>query len=411
MSNLKIKVDNVSKTYLKYKREWQRIASWFGLPFSPLEESKVLQNISFELNSGEAIGIIGQNGAGKSTLLKIITGTVIPSSGSMHVNGRIAAILELGMGFNPDITGRENVFLSAGLMGVSDEETDSLIPSIQSFSELGEYFEKPLRSYSSGMQMRLAFSIVTATRPDVLIVDEALSVGDIYFQHKSFQKIKEFREQGTTILVVSHDAAAIQNLCDRAILLENGNIIKDDKPKVVMDFYNALIAEKENTNVEINSLENGEKQTISGTGAAKVEKIQIFNSKNDPVDSLIVGEKTILRIRINILEDIPELVLGYMIKDRLGQPVFGTNTFHTGQVLKNSKLGQSYTFDILFNTNIGIGSYSISTALSSSDTHLKDNFEWKDLALMFNVVRSDQDIFVGGAWIPPQISIKHTTIL
>jgi len=193
-----LNVSGLGKAYRTYHSEFQRIARWFYLPSKPRDEHWVLKDINFSIEPGEAIGIVGQNGAGKSTLLKMITGTLQPTEGSIQVNGRIAAILELGMGFNPELTGRQNVHHAAGLMGFSSEQIAGAMDNIESFAEIGEYFDESVRTYSSGMQMRVAFAVATAFRPDILIVDEALSVGDSYFQHKSFERIREFQAQGTS---------------------------------------------------------------------------------------------------------------------------------------------------------------------------------------------------------------------
>ncbi|HEY8385294.1 MAG TPA: ABC transporter ATP-binding protein, partial [Porticoccaceae bacterium] len=231
-----ITVTNLGKAYKVYPTRFARLKEWL-LPFAtPRHTLKwVLQDISFSVNPGEAVGIIGVNGAGKSTLLKIITGTTQPTTGSVHITGRVAALLELGMGFHPDFTGRQNVFMAGQLLGYTVEEITALMPEIEAFAEIGDYIDQPVRVYSSGMQMRLAFSVATAHRPDVLIVDEALSVGDAYFQHKSFDRIREFRRQGTTLLIVSHDKQAIQSICDRAILLNAGKIAMQGEPEAVMD--------------------------------------------------------------------------------------------------------------------------------------------------------------------------------
>lgn len=401
-----LKIESVGKAFREYRMEWQRMLGWFGWNQAPASEHWVLRNVNFEVQAGEAVGIVGQNGAGKSTLLKLITGTLRPSEGAIRIGGRIAAILELGMGFNPDLTGRQNVRYAAGLMGLSAAQIDAVMPYIEEFAEIGDYFDQPIRTYSSGMQMRVAFSVVTAVRPEILIVDEALSVGDAYFAHKSMARIREFREQGTTLLIVSHDAGAIQSLCDRAILLERGVLLKDGPPQEVMDYYNALIAAKENENVQVTRLDGGKAQTSSGTGEATVDSIALFNQAGEPVEFVNVGEPVELRVRVAVHGRIQRLVFGYMIKDRLGQPVFGTNTFHTDQLLENLEAGQEVQYSIAFPMNFGPGSYSVSTALVSSDTHLVNNYEWKDLALMFTVANAGRPRFVGCAWVPPVIEVS-----
>lgn len=404
-----LKAQDLGKAYRSYSSEWKRFARWFGLAVKPSEEHWVLRHINFEIHPGEAIGIIGQNGAGKSTLLKMITGTLQPTEGLVQINGRIAAILELGMGFNPELTGRQNTIHAAGLMGFTIKQIQQAMPAIEAFAEIGEYFDEPVRTYSSGMKVRVAFSVATAYRPEILIIDEALSVGDAYFKHKSFSRIREFQEQGTTLLIVSHDRGAIQSLCDRAILLEGGTVIKDGSPEAVFDFYNAIIAEKESSTVKVKQLDNGKVQTSSGTGEAKVEEIALYNSNKEAVELVGVGDPVELIIKVKVYEAIESLVLGYSIKDRLGQVIYGTNTWHTKQIIKQAQAGEEYIFSIGFPANLGVGSYSIQTALTDSDTHLTNNYEWRDMSLVFNVINVDKVYFVGCLWNEPVIGIERLT--
>ena len=398
-------VTNVGKAYKRYPSKWARAREWLG-GRARHDKTWVLNDISFSVAPGEAVGIIGVNGAGKSTLLKIITGTTQPTTGSVRTQGRVAALLELGMGFHPDFTGRQNVYMAGQLLGLSIDEITACIPAVEAFAEIGAYMDQPVRTYSSGMQMRVAFSIATAVRPDVLIVDEALSVGDAYFQHKSFNRIREFGKQGTSLLIVSHDRSAIQGLCDRAILLEKGRVAKDGSPEEVMDFYNALIAERENSTVKVKRLESGRSQTISGTGEATVESISLRDEFDNVVEMINVGQPVCLVLNIAVHTDIPELVVGYMIRDRLGQTVFGTNTHHLGFALKNLTKGDVHTLRFSFIANIGLGSYSVSTALHASDTHLAANYQWLDLALMFDVANLNREQFVGVSWLPPQVECE-----
>ena len=400
-----LSVNDIGKAFRTYYSEWQRFASWFGLPLKPAEETWVLHHIRFDIQPGEAIGIVGQNGAGKSTLLKIITGTLQPTEGQVYVNGRIAAILELGMGFNPELTGRQNVRHAAGLMGFAPDQIDAAMPNIEAFAEIGEYFDEPVRTYSSGMQMRVAFAVATAWRPEILIVDEALSVGDAYFQHKSFARIREFREQGTTLLIVSHDRNTIQTLCDRAVLLEKGTVIKDGDPEEVFDFYNALIAEKENSTIEVKKLDQGKAKTTSGTKEAVIVEVLLQNSQGQGAEYIFVGEVFILTAKVKINKSIDSLVLGYAIKDRLGQVMYGTNTWHTCQTLTNLKEDELYQFAITLPANLGIGSYSVSIALHDRDTHLTQNYDWQDQVLVFNVVNQNKELFQGSVWLPQKTKI------
>jgi lipopolysaccharide transport system ATP-binding protein len=402
-----IQVNGLGKAYKRYPSHRARLLEWI-LPGGPRHDLKwVLKDVSFEVKPGQALGIIGINGAGKSTLLKMITGTAMPTTGSVTLHGRVAAMLELGMGFHPDFTGRQNALMSGQLIGLSAEEMVTLMPEIEAFAEIGEYIDQPVRVYSSGMQMRLAFAVATARRPDVLIVDEALSVGDAYFQHKSFERIRSFREEGTTLLIVSHDKGSIQAVCDRAILLDAGRVAKEGAPEEIMDYYNAMIAERENKTVRQEVHESGKVQTISGTGEASVAAIALLDANGQQAEVHAVGSPVTLEVKVAINAPIPNLTLGYRIKDRLGQPIFGTNTFHKGQLVPPVDAGQELTFRFQFPLNLGPGSYSIATALHSADTHLVDNYEWRDLALVFQVMNLEHSYFEGSTWLDPQVEL-HT---
>lgn len=406
MSQAVVVVENIGKAYLEFRSEMHRFARWFGLSSRSTIEHWVLRHVSFRVMEGEAVGIIGQNGAGKSTLLKMIAGTARPSEGAAAIHGRVAALLELGLGFNNELTGRENAVHSAGLMGLGNADIDRLLPQIEAFAEIGEYFDQPMRTYSSGMQMRVAFSVATAVRPDVLIVDEALAVGDAYFVHKCFQRIREFREAGTTLLIVSHDASAVQALCDRAILIDDGRMILDGVPQEVFDYYNAMIAEKENLSIRTDRISDGRVATESGSGEAFLSGLALYDENDQPVEYIGVGQPVVLRARVVARADVPRLVFGYMIRDRLGQLMYGTNTVYSGQVVSELKRDDIVEFSVSFDANLGAGTYSISVALASTDTHLVNNYQWKDLALVFTVANLDKPAFVGSVWMPPVIAVS-----
>jgi lipopolysaccharide transport system ATP-binding protein len=401
-------VENVGKAYVKYRSELQRFARWFGISVTPLAEQWAVRHVSFRVARGESVGIIGQNGAGKSTILKMVTGTTRPTEGTITVDGRVSA-LELGLGMNPELTGRENVVHSAGLMGMSQNTINELLPTIENFAEIGKYFDQPMRTYSSGMGMRVAFSVATAIRPEILIVDEALAVGDTYFVHKCFQRIREFREAGTTLLIVSHDPTAIQTLCDRAILMEAGRMVLDGDPQEVFDYYNALIADKENTTVRTTRSAEGRVATESGSGEAVIEQLELLDAKGQPVEYVGVGQTVTLRALVRVKSHLNRLIYGYMIRDRLGQPVFGTNTHHTDQACVDLNSGDQVEFTAEFPMNLGPGSYSVSVALTSGETHVEKNYQWRDLALVFTVANLDQPQFVGTAWVPPAIKVSTIT--
>lgn len=404
----KITVSQLGKAYKQYPTRWSRLREWLTPGENIYHQNKwILQDINFNVQPGEAVGIIGINGAGKSTLLKLITGTAQPTTGSVHMTGRVAAMLELGMGFHPDFTGRQNVFMAGQLLGMNADEISQRMPDIEAFAEIGEYIDQPVRVYSSGMQVRLAFSVATAIRPDILIIDEALSVGDAYFQHKSFDRIREFRKQGTTLLIVSHDKQAIQSICDRAILLSAGRVAMEGEPEGVMDYYNALLANHQNQEVKQEVREDGKVQTISGTGEATVQEIVLLNKQGQKLEVVEVGQRVILSVTVKANANLDRLVLGYGIKDRLGQVMFGTNTDLTKQPLEAVKSGDYIHYEIVFDANLGPGTYSVQTALVSTDTHLVNNYEWRDLALVFNVININKHHFAGVTWMPPEISISH----
>lgn len=402
-----LSVQNIRKTYLDYESNIKRFASWFSKNKEEKNVKTVLKDVSFDVGAGEVVGLIGQNGAGKSTLLKIISRTLKPSSGRVTSGAKISSILELGMGFHGDLTGRQNAYQSCSLMGYSKEQIDEIITYIEDFAEIGEYFDYPVRIYSSGMQMRLAFSVVTANRPDILIIDEALSVGDVYFQHKSFDKIKEFKSLGTTLIIVSHDSGAIKSICDRVILLEKGQILKDGEPEAVLDYYNALISKKQDVQISQIALQNGKTATVSGNKKACIKNVEILDAAGKKIQNLEVGKKIKLKVTVQANENLPSLVLGYQIKNRFSQVVYGTNTYHLKQALKNLKKGEEYDFSFEFDANLGVGSFSVTIALHDSDNHLQNNYEWRDNAIIFNVINFSKPDFVGLAYLEPSLEIKR----
>ncbi|WP_339522881.1 ABC transporter ATP-binding protein [Pseudomonas sp. EL_65y_Pfl2_R96] len=404
-----IRVTGLGKAYKQYPTRWSRLAEWL-IPFSPIRHRQhwVLQDVAFEIAPGEAVGIVGVNGAGKSTLLKMITGTTQPTCGQIQLEGRVAALLELGMGFHPDFTGRQNAVMAGQLLGMQVEEIETLMPQIEHFAEIGEAIDHPVRTYSSGMQMRLAFSVATARRPDILIVDEALSVGDAYFQHKSFDRIRSFRKAGTTLLIVSHDRSAIQSICDSAILLENGRMAMHGKPEAVMDYYNALLAEREGQTVRQEMLAGGQVQTVSGTGEAAILSVRLLDERERAIDAAEVGQSVVLEVQVEIRQGIERLVLGFMIKDRLGQAMYGINTHRQDLALTDLQAGEQVTYRFAFVMGLGKGNYSVALSLSRLDSHLDRNFEWRDYGLVFHVINNRHEDFIGCSWLGAKTSITRT---
>jgi lipopolysaccharide transport system ATP-binding protein len=404
----KLVISALSKAYKYYPSRWSRLAEWILLWSGGRHELKwVLKDINVSINQGEALGIVGVNGAGKSTLLKMITGTTQPTSGAIHIEGHLAALLELGMGFHPEFTGRQNAYMAGQLLGISVDELNALMPEIEAFAEIGEYIDQPVRTYSSGMQMRLAFSVATARRPDILIVDEALSVGDAYFQHKSFDRIRAFRKSGTTLLIVSHDRQAIQTICDRAILLDRGRLAMEGTPEEVMDYFSAMMAEKEQNTIRQERLSNNRIRTISGTGEASIANVRLLNAKGRPIEVVEVGSPVTLEITVEVNQDIPRLVLGFMIKDRMGQSIYGINTHRINRPLEHLKAGEQAVYRYHFDANIGKGNYSVALSLSRLDSHLEKNYEWRDYSLVFHVINTRKPDFVGYASLDARLDIEY----
>lgn len=390
-----LRVRDVGKAYKRYPRRWGRLAEWCGLG-AHHDLTWVLRDVSFDVASGEAVGVVGANGAGKSTLLKVITGTVRATTGTCEVGGRVAALLELGLGFDPNFTGRQNVYMAGHILGMPGNAVTSLMHEIEDFAEIGDYIDEPVRTYSSGMQVRLAFSIATAVRPDILIVDEALSVGDTYFQHKSFDRIRKFREQGTTLLFVSHSAEAIKTLCDRAILLEHGELLRDDAPDAVMDYYNGLIAARRaDHEIRQSRAAAGGVTTRSGSAEATIGSVELF-AKGVPASAVRSGDAVTIRIEIGTNSAIPELTAGILIRDRLGNDVFGTNTYHLGSSRHDVGAGEALAVEFEIPAlDLGVGSYSLTAALHAGGQHTRANFDWWDRAVVFQVLPGTGPVSVG----------------
>ena len=291
-SEVAIHVNNISKDFQIYKDSSDRLRQFiypqvrwlFRLPIKHYYKNfRALQNISFEVNKGETVGIVGRNGAGKSTLLQIICGTLYPSAGAVTVNGRIAALLELGAGFNVEYTGLENVYLNAALMGIKREEVNNKLDDILQFADIGDFIHQPIKTYSSGMTVRLAFAVAINVEPDILIVDEALSVGDELFQRKCFSKIEEIKARGATILFVSHSGATVVGLCDRAILVDGGELLLSGEPKKIVGLYQKLMFSSSDTRAEVRSNIQRDQE--------KVEIKPALNIKNPIADVVSVTTK------------------------------------------------------------------------------------------------------------------------
>jgi lipopolysaccharide transport system ATP-binding protein len=402
--NAVLSIRRLGKAYRRYPHRRDRVLEKL-LPWSGLrhEQIWVLRDVDLEIAAGECVGIIGQNGAGKSTLLKLVTGTTKPTEGGVALGGRVAAILELGMGFHAEFTGRQNVLIAGQLLGLQTHEVASAMAEIERFAEIGDYFDQPVRVYSTGMLVRLAFSIATAVRPDVLIVDEALSVGDAYFQHRSFSRIKAFRDEGTTLLFVSHDPGAVKTLCDRAILLDRGRVARDGSPDQVLDYYNAIIAKRE-VDYQIREVERTSgrmRETRSGDRTATIEGVDLLDAGGKSVRAVLSNSMVVLRVRFAVRMPLRGVTVGFLIRDRLGNDVFGTNTHYLETLLPPLAVGEH--FECRFEVErlaLGSGHYSVTIALHEGSSHLAGNYDWWDQALVFQVLPANEPLRIGICNLP-----------
>ncbi len=331
-----VSVESVSKQYRIYDRPADRLKETLTRGrWKAHREFWALKDISFNVEAGTTTGIVGPNGSGKSTLLQIITGTLEPTHGSVSIEGRVAALLELGAGFNPEFTGIENIFMNASLMGFSGSETENLLPEIASFAEIGDFIYQPLKTYSSGMYVRLAFAAAIAVAPQILIIDEALAVGDAVFQHRCMRRIKEMQENGTTILFVSHDPASVRALCNRAILLNQGEKIAEGSPPDVLNRYQKIIMARQQAYeasakpAEATAHEFSERKVAPlsyvyrhGDRSAEVLQVELLDGALRPIELVETGEPLVVRIVYVAHDDLDDVVCGFLIRNRHGIHVY-----------------------------------------------------------------------------------------
>lgn len=349
---------------------------------------KALDDISFVVNRGETLGIVGRNGAGKSTLLQIICGTLYPSKGTVALHGKLAALLELGAGFNPEFTGRENVYLSASIYGLSSKEIDKRFLDIVSFAEIGSFIDQPVKTYSSGMFVRLAFAIIAHVDADILVIDEALAVGDVYFTQKCMRFLEDFAKNGT-LLFVSHDTTSVVNLCDRAIWLEDGQLKKIGNAREVSEAYLSSVYENkllETTVVTSNDVDDiGVFESAQfGVGGGRIISCQLLDSTGKNLHILDRAQDVVVQINAQALQRINQPIVGFFIKNRLGQHLFGTNTIKLlpeWQVMEEGELCQvRFMFHMPL---LATGDYSVGAALAEGTQTDHVQHHWIHDALAF----------------------------
>lgn len=370
MSEVAIRVDDVSKLYKLYDKPSDRLKESLGLTRKKLyKEHYALHNVSFDVKRGETVGIIGTNGSGKSTILKIITGVLNPSGGHVEIDGRISALLELGAGFNMEYTGIENIYLNGTMIGFSREEIDAKRQDILDFADIGDFVHQPVKTYSSGMFVRLAFAVAINIDPEILIVDEALSVGDVFFQAKCYKKFEDFKKMGKTILFVSHDLGSISKYCDRVVLLNRGKKLAEGTPKEMVSMYKRIMVNQDKAEeiaahqMDMSSLEEDDEKEIKeaacegqwknhynlnpdvdeyGNGAAEIEDFAIIDENGNYTNAIVKGTRFRLKSKVKFKQDVHDPIFTYTFKNIQGVAITGTNTMYEKKDVPLAKEGETY---------------------------------------------------------------------
>ena len=439
-----IRVRNLGKAYKRYSHKWGRFAEWMGTGVHH-ERKWALRGIDFDIAAGEAVGIIGFNGAGKSTLLKIVAGTTRATTGSVHVGGRVSALLELGLGFHPDFTGRENVFMAGQLQGMHADDLVTLMPDIEHFANIGDYIDQPLRTYSSGMQVRLAFSVATAVRPDILIVDEALAVGDVLFQQKCFDRIRLFRDAGTTLLFVSHAMSSVHSLCDRVLLLHEGRVAIDGSAKEAIDVFNALAIRARERDPRALTIAGDpwhdsetriHHEASSSSGGDEPARTSIVDEVSPSAGSFgregaaivgvrlvcegrdveaFVSESTVtleVMVRFDAAYDDPHV--GFQIRNSRGEAIFMTNTHCMGLRLDAVGPRDQVAVSFRFRAALSPGDYSVTTGIANGgllEGFFREALSRTQDVRKFTVLKNRSSILWSGTYnVAPVCTIERSVV-
>ena len=387
--NAAIRVEHLTKMYKLYDRPSDRLKESLGLTRKKCyREHYALRDVNFTVNKGETIGIIGTNGAGKSTILKVITGVLTPTEGRVIVDGRISALLELGAGFNMEYTGIENIYLNGTMIGFSEEEIDARLSDILAFADIGDFVNQPVKMYSSGMFVRLAFAVAINIDPEILIVDEALSVGDVFFQAKCYRKFEEFKKEGKTSLFVSHDLGSISKYCDRVVLLDHGTKLDEGSPKEMVDLYKRVLVhqapgevEEEQPKAEVQAAERlfaGESQEVRwlsphemnpgvleyGDKRGEMTGFQVLDAQGLPTTTIEKGTEFTMKVRVLYHEEISDPIFAFTIKDMRGTEITGTNTMFERISIPVRKPGETDVVSFTQRADLQGGEYLISFGLT-----------------------------------------------
>jgi homopolymeric O-antigen transport system ATP-binding protein len=419
-NDIAIKVEHLSKMYQMYDQPQDRLKQFIfprlqRLTRKPIQtyfhEFWALHDVSFEVKKGETVGIIGRNGSGKSTLLQLICGTLTPTGGSVQTNGRVAALLELGSGFNPEFTGRENIYMNGTVLGLSTEEIDARFDEIAAFADIGEFIEQPIKTYSSGMLVRLAFAVIAHVDADILVIDEALAVGDAVFTQKCMRFLRRFMEKGT-ILFVSHDINSVNNLCRLAVWLDHGSTRmfsdSNDVTKAYTQFCNqqiyadsiklqSLSGDDKSVNVRSDEKRIEPETRISffediahsdgwKTGGAEILGVSMTQMDGEPVTTMLGGEKVVLKIQAIIHQPLVSPIIGFLVKDRLGQSLFGEHTYTYTQPPCAVKAGERLEAEFIFSLPLlPNGEYSMSVSIADGDPYDHVQHHWLHEAMILTV--------------------------
>lgn len=403
-----ISLKNVSKCFKRYARPVDRLKELLLPGKSRFDDFWAVRDINLEIPKGKTLGIVGRNGSGKSTLLQIIAGTLTPTTGEVQVKGRVSALLELGSGFNPEFTGRQNVFFNGRLLGLSQREIEDKFDEIAGFADIGDFIEQPVKTYSSGMFVRLAFAVAVNVDPEVLIVDEALAVGDIVFQHRCIRRMRALMDSGVTTLFVSHDSGAIKTLCNSAVMIDRGKIYAMGSPNDVIIKYMKLVTEAElgitspeevQQNLEVSEVPTlpkklqqpvRVKQVRRGNRKALIENVKLINQfGEDPGEIPIFGfnEQVTLLVEIQVYEPLQGCIVGFFVCDKNGNELIGSNTIEENFPIEKLDPGTQLQVEFKFNLPLRPGSYSFTVAGAENYTAM--TFDWIDNAIVFQVLPPD----------------------
>ena len=411
-----ISVKNLTKKYRIFGHPGDRIKQ--ALTFGRVRfhrEFTALQDVSFEIKKGETVGIIGRNGSGKSTLLQLICGILKPTSGTVRVNGRVSALLELGAGFNPEFTGRENVYFQGALMGFSKAQMDERFDAIAAFADIGEFIDQPVRTYSSGMFVRLAFSVAVGMEPDILVVDEALAVGDARFQKRCHSKLRMLEQSGVTLIFVSHDYELINTLTKKALLLESGRVLYWGRSRDATHFYRKIVFEEESRlltgtisqDSQCVSPQDGEEMHEYGTGGATISSVRILDEDGIQKDSFASGERIRIDIAIQVEKSLDHLNVGVVIRTLQGAKIYSWGTLNHDMTaesgdsfwVRSFSPGDEFLVTLLLQGNLGLGRYEVQAVVSQE---LEPNYtkqiilHWRDEMGFFRVSSHPPSGFFGG---------------